>query len=316
MLAQLPNAGPLSAAQLVGRTFRFYGSHFGTFLLVTLVFWGPAFLLEILGAARPLLMVAGFWATWFGPLTIVSAVACLQQGGPVSLRACLAAGARRFWSYFGASFLQGWAFVGVLLPAIVLFAIATNSAGTTRFLAGFASAAAGAVAVVYLVVRWMVLLPALVLEDQGATAALGHSWDLTRGRFWHCAGFGILLNLPLVVVSLVLVSVVFMTAIVLAIAGSSDTGPLALVVLPVAVIGGAILYLWQPVQVLGTVLLFEDLRVRDEGCLPVPAIAQPAEQQAPADQQELAESAPAIITVAPADGDGAAIDKVSRELTP
>ncbi len=91
-------------------------------------------------------------------------VGCIQEGAPVSLRACLGDGARRFWSYFRASCLQGFAFFGALLPAIALFAVATNSTGGVSVLAGFASAAAGVVAVVYLVVRWMVMLPVLVLE--------------------------------------------------------------------------------------------------------------------------------------------------------
>ncbi len=99
--------------------------------------------------------------------------------------------------------------------------------------------------------------------------------------------------MPLLAVSLVLVFVVFMTGMALVLAGNDDPGPMALVVLPAMVIGGAIGYLWQPVLWIGAVLLFDDLRARSVGQTSATAIAQPAKQQ------ESAETTPSILTAAP-----------------
>ena len=53
----------------------------------------------------------------------------------------------------------------------------------------------------FLLVKLAVSLPALVVEDKRGSQALGRSWDLTTGFFWHVAGTVALAFLISIVVS-------------------------------------------------------------------------------------------------------------------
>ena len=59
---------------------------------------------------------------------------------------------------------------------------------------------------VYVSTRWSYFVPTLAIEGRGGFAALGRSWHLTRGRFWHTFGSffvaGIAIAIPSMLVSL------------------------------------------------------------------------------------------------------------------
>lgn len=59
---------------------------------------------------------------------------------------------------------------------------------------------------IYISTRWSYFVPTLAVEGRGGFAALGRSWQLTRGRFWHTFGSffvaGIAVAIPAFVVSL------------------------------------------------------------------------------------------------------------------
>ena len=66
--------------------------------------------------------------------------------------------ARRFWSVLGLSIVTG---IGLIAGLVLLV-----------------------VPAVILSVRWFVSVPALIGEEVGVFAALGRSWEETKGRFW------------------------------------------------------------------------------------------------------------------------------------
>jgi hypothetical protein len=96
-------------------------------------------------------------------------------------------------------------------------------------------------------VKLSVSIPALVVENRRGTAAIGRSWNLTTGHFWHVFGTWIIAYIITWIVA----------GILAAIAGSNW------LVQGILVSIGSIITM--PFMALVTVLLYLDLRVRKEG---------------------------------------------------
>jgi hypothetical protein len=96
-------------------------------------------------------------------------------------------------------------------------------------------------------VKLSVSIPALVVENRRGTAAIGRSWNLTTGHFWHVFGTWIIAYIITWIVA----------GILAAIAGSNWFVQGLLVSI------GSIITM--PFMALVTVLLYLDLRVRKEG---------------------------------------------------
>jgi hypothetical protein len=58
----------------------------------------------------------------------------------------------------------------------------------------------------FLLVKFAVSIPALVVEDKRGTKAMGRSWELTAGHFWHVAGTVLLAAIITGIVSGILTS--------------------------------------------------------------------------------------------------------------
>lgn len=99
----------------------------------------------------------------------------------------------------------------------------------------------------FLLVKLAVSLPALVVEDKRGSQALGRSWDLTTGYFWHVAGTVVLAFLITGVVSSVIQA--------LFVAGGWFIQALA---------AAAAQIVTAPFTALVTVLIYLDLRARKE----------------------------------------------------
>lgn len=111
----------------------------------------------------------------------------------------------------------------------------------------------------YLSARWIASIPALMLEQLGPVAALRRSWHLTQGHFWRSVGVMLLLTL---IGSLALSMPV---AVVQQIAAFLMPDQLQLIFIFSTVSGYLLSVLWQPLFMIGLVLLYYDLRVRGEG---------------------------------------------------
>ncbi|MEE9435895.1 MAG: glycerophosphoryl diester phosphodiesterase membrane domain-containing protein [Candidatus Adiutricales bacterium] len=102
----------------------------------------------------------------------------------------------------------------------------------------------GIPAAIYFAIRWSFVLPAIMLEDVGPREALSSSSELVRGTWWRV--FGILIVLGL------------LTAVV--------SGLLNLVLFFVPEVRGTVANIIStPITMIGTVLLYFDLRVRARG---------------------------------------------------
>ncbi len=111
----------------------------------------------------------------------------------------------------------------------------------------------------YLSARWVAAIPALMLERLGPVAALRRSWHLTQGHFWRSVGVMLLLTL------LGTLALSMPVAVVQQIATLLMPDQLQLIFIISTVSGYLLSVLWQPLYMIGMVLLYYDLRVRREG---------------------------------------------------
>ncbi len=236
----------------------------------TLSYFGQTFLVTLL-----LLLAYGLVSL---ALSIQSAAAL--HGETLTVGEGLRRGLRRVPALIGMGILQGLAYLGitlvVMIPLIILGVIAAAAIGAGGAIGGGDNlAVAGAtvailcgylVAVVlvmipwlYLAARWVAALPALALENLGATKALGRSWRLTKKRVWRSFGYVFLLSLlSLLVISLPLIVIQQALLAVLPLAQSP-------VILGLSTALSSLLgVLWQPLYAAAIVLFYYDLRVRTE----------------------------------------------------
>lgn len=202
-------------------------------------------------------------------------IASLQQR-PFSIGEGLRTAARRFWTYVRMSIVQWLAQLGVamavILPIICVFVAWFASIGmaeSSSELAFFGlitltlimygvAIALYLVPMVYLNARWIVTVPGIVDQSWRAIDSLRRSWRLTKNNVWRCVGYLVLLgllnlvitNLPNLVISQIIVIVM--------------PEDFALSTMLSTAVGAVFLILWQPLSVAAVLLLYYDLRVRQE----------------------------------------------------
>lgn len=202
-------------------------------------------------------------------------IASLQQRS-ISIGEGLRIAARRFWTYVRMSIVQWLAQLGVamavILPIMCVFVAWFASIGMAESSSELAvlglvtltlvmygvAIALYLVPMVYLSARWIVTVPGIVDQSWGAVESLRRSWRLTKNNVWRCVGYLVLLgllnlvitNLPNVVISQIIIIVL--------------PENLALGTMLSTAVGAVFLILWQPLSVAAVVLLYYDLRVRQE----------------------------------------------------
>ena len=179
---------------------------------------------------------------------------------------------RRMWAIVGLTLLTstltvlagGLAAAVPLVPGVLLLVADQNVLGGVLLFLGFV---AWIPVVAWLVVRWSLAGPALLLEGQPVTGAMRRSWALTKGSFWRVLGI-LLLTTIIVSVGIQIIGLPFGVAGGLggALVGP-DTSFVALAVMLLVssigtVLAGAVFY---PFSAAVTGLLYIDLRMRREG---------------------------------------------------
>jgi hypothetical protein len=237
-------------------------------------------------------------ATGLVSLAIMAQGTAVLHGETLSLGDGIRRGLRRFWPWLGMSILKGLALGGIMvvafIPVAILIgiAVAISAAATSGGRAGDLAAVGLGLGIIcgygvaillillpwlYLSARWVASVPALVVEERGATASLGRSWSLTRRRTWRCVGYVFLLglltflivSLPLLVVQQVLIAVLPLSARAFTVGLSQ-------------VLSTILGVFWQPLNAAAVLLLYFDLRVRAEDydlAVRVEALAATAEEE-------------------------------------
>ena len=198
------------------------------------------------------------------------------HGETLTLGASIRAGLRRLLPWIAMSLVQWLAIGGAMIVAYIpLFCVFFSIGALTA--SGGASDALGLASIlvivviscltlvglfaplIYLLARWLVAMPSLV-NGAGPVQALRESWRLTKGNIWRAVLYTFLLYvLSLIITGLPSMALQWLVTL------SLGSRQFALVAALSQGIASIINVLWLPLYVAALVLLYYDLRVRQEG---------------------------------------------------
>ncbi|MEU5798784.1 hypothetical protein ABZ800_35480 [Streptomyces sp. NPDC047813] len=203
-------------------------------------------------------------------LTSVTSRAVL--GRPATLGEAWREARPQLLKLFGQMLLLGLLGVGIMLvasvPGVIGFLAGSRIAGTALLLLGFV---AGGVVSMWLMVRFSLAAPALMLEKQGIMHSLRRSAKLVHGSWWRILGIQLLSGLIVGVVRVV-ISIPFT---LIALTASDDglssllgqngghVGWTFLLIVGIGAVIGTTITL--PISACVTVFLYIDQRIRREG---------------------------------------------------
>ena len=222
--------------------------------------------------------------TYVAQAAVTHAALNTYGGGKIDARSSARYALGRFGSLAGAYLLTFLAGVAILvvgaMVATILF-LSTSSGGRivpgigvflglTVFVASFA-------ALIFISIRWALVIPTVVAEGAGARKALGRSWRLVSGSSWRVLGyllaFGLIFGLIAALLTLVITLVVDPGSL----AATSFTRPVDPVRVFIVNLGsGLIAALVLPFPAIGMTLLYLDLRWRRGEPVPQPGEAVPS----------------------------------------
>jgi len=250
----VPRLRPLGAGQLLDAAIRVYRAKFLLLVGIVALPLIPLTGLHVISSAysipSQLADLAQGLVQHLISAALTLAISCTYLQEPTSIAHAYQLSVRRYWSLFGASFLQGLA---IGLPGVVLVICGMTVAG-------------GMIVPLLLVVplaaflgtRWSLSTPAIVLEHAGATEGLRRSWELTDHCFWRVLGTSVLASiLTFIIAELPGMAIAY---------GVESLVASELVVAVASTLTTQIsLVLTLPLSTAVTTLLYYDLRVRKEG---------------------------------------------------
>lgn len=229
-----------------------------------------------------LTLLLGYAALALTYLSLTSQVVGLLQGEDLTLAESIRRGMRRLPAFIGQVILVGLIVAGLVLVLYILLffvvfatAMALGAIGSFTENSGVGIAALALAVVVFIVygialfavfipvglllARWIAAPTLLVAEKLGPIASLSRSWHLTRNNLWRSFGYLVLLAIFNFVVLGLPVSVLqWLLYFALT---SQWYGWLSGLIVGLTYL---INVLWYPLLVLALVLLYFDLRVRNE----------------------------------------------------
>ncbi|MFJ6663253.1 hypothetical protein [Streptomyces sp. NPDC091383] len=203
-------------------------------------------------------------------LTSVTSRAVL--GRPATLGEAWREARPQLLKLFGQMLLLGLLGVGIMLvasvPGVIGFLAGSRIAGTALLLLGFV---AGGVVSMWLMVRFSLAAPALMLEKQGIMHSLRRSAKLVQGSWWRILGIQLLSGLIVGVVRVVISIPFTLIALIASDDGLSSllgqngghVGWTFLLIVGIGAVIGTTITL--PISACVTVFLYIDQRIRREG---------------------------------------------------
>lgn len=253
------NIRPMALADIIDSAINMYRHNFLPFFLITAIAYVPAVLAQFatvmmlsrMGSlsegGADMWLVGGTFVVVFTASWLVYAVAV-----PLAQGALIWAVSRR---YLGRSISVGQAYAEVIqrfwqiLLVILVTGAATMVGAMMCLIPGL-----------ILGVMLSFAVPEVVLNDRPAFEAIGESWDLARYDFWKVLSTLIVLSLLVAIVAQALAAP--LTLGVFALSSVVDEFLIQAVGQTLKVIVQAVL---QPVAIIGTILLYYDLRIRRDG---------------------------------------------------
>ena len=250
---------PLEIGDLLDETFRIYRRHFFLFAGISVILTIPvaaltgfvfytlsgSFLQSInsnqapdLSLFAPSLLALGvallvsFALYPFTAAAVVYAACASALGHPVTLGGVLGGVSRRYFPILG--------YVILLWLMAVMFCLFPLW--------------------IWISVGWVAVLPVMFIEKAGLVDAMGRSWRLVQGRWWRTFLILLLIFVLWYVVRLALGAVLFLASTLLQIVMSP-----ILTLAVISSVGEVVYALATPVLQIAIVLIYFDLRVRQEG---------------------------------------------------
>lgn len=262
---------PMNFTDILDGIFTVYRNHYRLLLEIAAVYLVLGFAVDLISAyfiieATPstIFVIAGFSLIATSVISLLVTAGIMYASAQVYLTREMTSGAafqqasRRFWSYLGSSALYLLAVIGLCITVIgIPFGI-------------------------YFGVRWSLYSLPVLLEESKAWNALGRSTELVKGSWWRV--LGILLSIYLIsfMITIILyISVEFILTLSGIIATEADGGnglldTLRRLFAPTPTEAGWVTYaiqrfvglliatLTMPIALIGSTLLYFDLRIRKE----------------------------------------------------
>lgn len=171
----------------------------------------------------------------------------------------------------GAILLSALFLVLLLLFIAVLFSGATQDDIGAVLLVFLGALVIGFLVVAfgtYFMIRWLLVGPAIVIENIGVFAGLRRSWRLTRGHFWRTLGITLLMGVIFSIVSMVIVTPLSFVSMFVAVgAGTEGEFTTAMVVtnMLVVAVSSLVTFIILSMQLLPLIFFYFDYRFRKEG---------------------------------------------------
>jgi len=248
------NIRALTVGEILDRAFRIYKTGFVTLLGVVAVMMIPHGVLLFISTlylndTRFVEMLLSGVFQNLATVGLVAAISRLNLGQDITINSSYSQGTKRFWSVIGSDFILGLA---IVLPAVALgMCLGVTGLGWLAIILILPIA-------MFISTRWSLNTSAIILENVGATAGLTRSWALTKDHFWRVFGTSFaagLLSLLLTVLPSLL------ARYFLGLMGVSLQ-----IIEPTGVVMEQIALIFAlPFTIAVQVLIYYDLRIRDEG---------------------------------------------------
>jgi hypothetical protein len=269
---------PRQLSELLDELFRLYRRHFslivGVALLVALpgLVWSlatgvyrlnstsyanlftttgtstPTFNSQQLSNLAGTFLLGGLGALILLPFSVGAvyrAVTDVALGRPATIGAVLRETLARYWPLLG--------LIGLGLLLVIGWFIAEVIGFVLLIIPGLAVFCAA----VYLVVRWSLVVAAMMAEDIGPIRGLGRSWNLVSGSWWRTFGILLIVGILQSIISYALLILFTLFADIF----SAGDFRAALVSVGSTLLSALV----SPITTIAVVLLYFDLRVRKEG---------------------------------------------------
>ena len=243
---------PRNIGDILGDTFRIYGRNFWKLLAIATIVLGVLGVIGIIAGIGllSLVMTWGGWEALTGSiiagliiLVVANILGGILMGGALIhavseqyLRQTISIGQaygfawRRLGAMIGAGVLVFLAIGGIILVSVLVVTFSPI---------GWILVVVGSCASIYLMIRWIFIFPAALLEGLGPIAALSRSYGLVKNNWWRVLGITLVVGLISGAISAILGIIPVVGAII-----------------------GSILI--TPIYAIATTLLYYDLRVRKE----------------------------------------------------
>jgi len=243
---------PRNIGDILGDTFRIYGKNFWKLLAIAAIVLGVLGVIQIIAGPGllPLIMtgvaieaLTGWIIAGLIILVVAHILGGILMGGALIhavseqyLRQTISIGQAyrfawaRLWDMIGAGILAFLAIGGIIAVSVFVAIFSW---------VGWILVVVGSCASIYLMIRWIFILPAALLEGLGPTAALSRSSGLVKKNWWRVLGI----------------------MLVVALISGAISAILGMMPMVGAIIGSI---LATPIYTIANTLLYYDLRVRKE----------------------------------------------------